>query len=155
MNLIADFFNLVDSSLFYACSVLLIIGFIIWELPRSVKLIDEEYTRGLYPDTGRVVDFVLLGIGLLDLIYLFFGNIDGVVAFLKTPGITALFLVIMVVIPIIIALGYFKRLFARMDKHNSVTVFLVHGFLDLAHTVFMISLVILTVPIIGRLILGR
>ena len=48
--------------------------------------------------------------------------------------------------------GFFKRFFARMDKHESVTIFIVHGFLDLAHTAFFIAVAIIVIPAIGFLI---
>jgi len=153
-NIIADFFNIISPSMFDISAVLLIISFIIWELPRSVKIIDEEYTRGVYPETGRVVDFVMLFFGLLAVIYLMLGNVDKVVAFLKTPGITSLFIILVVVLPLIIALGFFKRLVARMDHHNSITVFLVQSLLDLGHTIFFIALVVLIVPVLGFLLFG-
>jgi hypothetical protein len=155
-NLIADFFSIISPSLFDTASVILILSFIVWELPRSVKIISEEYTSGLYPDTGRVVDFGLLFIGLVAIAYLmFFNATQHVVTFLKTPGITSLFLIIMVTVPLLILLGFLKRFFGRFDSHNSVTVFLVHGFLDFMHTLFFISLVILAVPVAGFLLLGR
>ena len=153
-NIIADFFNIISPSMFDVSAVLLIISFIIWELPRSVKLIDEEYTRGVYPETGRVVDFVMLFSGLLGITYLMLGNVDTVVAFLKTPGITSLFIILIVVLPLIIALGFFKRLVSRMDHHNSVTVFIVQSLLDLGHTIFFIALVVLIVPVLGFLLFG-
>ncbi|MDD5339749.1 MAG: hypothetical protein PHV13_00695 [Candidatus ainarchaeum sp.] len=155
-NLIADFFSIISPSLFYNASVILVISFIFWELPRSVKLISEEYTSGLYPDTGRVIDFGLLFIGLAAIAYLvLFNATDRVVTFLKTPGITSLFLIIMITVPLLILLGFLKRFFGRFDSHNSVTVFLVHGFLDFMHTLFFISLVVLAVPVVGSLLMGR
>jgi len=153
-NIIAEFFKLISPSVFDTAAVLLIIGFIIWELPRSIKVISDEYTHGLYPETGRVVDFALLVFGLLALAFLATGNVDKVVAFLKIPGVTNVFIILIVIIPVIITLGFFKRAFARMDQHNSITVFIVQGFLDLSRTIFHISLVVLSIPVIGFLLFG-
>ncbi len=153
-NIIADFFSIIDVSLFNTASVLLVACFIIWEIPRSVKIISEEYTEGLYPEGGRVVDLALFVIGLLSVLYFTTdNNAANVVSFLKTPGITAFFLVVLVVIPLIIFLGFLKRFFARTEG-NSVTVFLTQGFLDFMHTIFHISLTILVVPALGYLIFG-
>jgi fumarate reductase subunit D len=155
LNIIADFFNLINVPMFDTITVVFVVSFIVWEIPRSVKLISDEYTKGLYPETGRVVDFVLLFMGLLSIGYFVLdNNSERIVTFLKTPGITAAFLILMLAIPLIIALGYFKRLFGRMEGHNSVTVFITHGFLDLMHTLFHISLVILFVPAVGHLLFG-
>jgi hypothetical protein len=155
-NIIADFFNMINPALFDTASVLFIISFIAWELPRSVKIISEEYTKGIYPDTGRVIDFALLFVGLASMGYLLlFNSTERVASFLKTPGITSIFLIILVTVPVLILLGFLKRFFGRLDAHNSVTIFLVHGFLDFMHTIFFISLVILAAPTTGFLLLRR
>ena len=153
LNIIADFFNLINHSLFDSAAIILIISYIIWEIPRSIKVISEEYTRGLYPDNGRVFDIILFVIGLVNVVFYFLGNSERLVNFLKTPGITSFFLILLIAIPLIIILGYFKRFFARMDGHNSITVFLTHGFLDLMHTLFHLSLVILLIPTVGLLLI--
>lgn len=153
-NLIADFFSLINVSLFNYASMLLIICFIIWEIPRSVKIISREYTEGLYPEGGRVADFVLLIIGLGSVhYYLTNSHVTGVVSFLKAPGITSFFLIVMAVVSLIIFLGFLKRLFERTEG-KSITVFLAQAFLDLMHTIFYICLTILVVPIVGYLLFG-
>ena len=155
LNLLADFFSIINVTFFDAAAVIFFITFIIWELPRSIKIIAEEYTKGAYPEYGRVVDFALFSVGILSLAYLYLFNVlDRVIVFLKTPGITTIFLILMVAIPLIIALGFFKRFFGRMEKHESITVFLVHALLDLMHTIFYICLVLLFTPALGYLILG-
>jgi hypothetical protein len=153
INIIGDFFSLINVSLFDSMTVILITSFIIWEFPRSINILSEEYRTGLYPEKGRVVDIFLFFIGLCSIAYFIF-NADKIVSFLKTPGITSFFLILMLTIPLIIVIGYIKRFFARMDGHNSITVFLTHGFLDLMHTLFYLSLVILFIPVIGHLLFG-
>jgi len=153
-NLIADFFNLVSVDLFNAATVLLIVGFIIWEIPRSFKVISEEYTTGLYPEAGRVVDFVLLAIGL-GTIFIFMDNAEKIIAFIKTPGIISFFLVLLIVVPLIIFLGFLKRFFGRIEANESITIFLTHGFLDLMHTLFYLGLTVLIIPVAGFLLFGR
>ena len=153
-NIIADFFNLVDLGLFDAASVLLIVGFIIYELPRSVKIISEEYTKGFYPETGRVIDFGLLVIGLITIVFYRLSAIK-IIAFVKTPGIISFFLILLVVIPLLIIVGYLKRFFGRFDADKSITLFLTHSFLDLMHTIFYVGLSILVIPAVGFLIFGR
>jgi hypothetical protein len=128
-------------------------GFIIWEVPRSFKIISEEYTKDLYPEHGRVTDFVLLGVGLLA-VFFFMMNGPDIVTFLKKPGIISLFLVLLVVIPLIIVLSYLRRFFGRLEKGESVTIFLTHGFLDLMHTLFYLALAVLVIPSIGFLFFG-
>lgn len=155
INIIADFFNLINVSLFDTFTVLLIVGFIIWEIPRSVKVISEEYTKGLYPENSRVVDFLLLFVGIITIVFFMLdNNTQKIVTFLKTPGVTSFFLILMIAIPLIIILGYLKRIFGNMQSHDSVTIFLTHAFLDLMHTIFQLSLAILFIPAAGFLLLG-
>jgi hypothetical protein len=155
-DMIAGFFSMINPSLFDTAAVLLVISFVVWELPRSVKLISEEYTKGLYPETGRVLDFGLLFIGLLAIGYLMLMSSTGRAAvFLNTLAISSVYLIILIAVSILILLGFLKRFFGRFDSHNSVTVFLVHGFLDFMHTIFFICLVVLAVPVAGLLITGR
>jgi O-antigen/teichoic acid export membrane protein len=130
------------------------ISFITWELPRSIKkLVNQEYTAGLYPETGRVVDFFFLFCGIFAMIYLLLlNNLQSVLAFLKTPGITSFYLIILVTIPLIILMGFFKRFFEKMGQHESLTVYFVQSFLDLMHTLFFVSVAVLAIPTVGYLI---
>jgi hypothetical protein len=153
VNVLADFYSLIDLTLFDNAAVLMITCYLIWEIPRTIKFLSEEYMYGLYPEGGRVVDFALLVIGGLATVFLMMGNAEKVVTFLKKPGITSFFLIIMVVIPIIIILAYLKRFFPRFDS-NSITVFIVQNFLDLMRTVFYVAVSILVIPVLGYLILG-
>ena len=126
------------------------------EAPRSFKLMPEEYSRDLYPENGRVADFLFFAIGLSSVAFFLPGSNAGkIVSFLKTPGVTALFLILMVSIPLIVALGFVKRFFTRIDKHESVAIFLVHALLDLAHTLFYVSLLIMSIPALGFLLMGK
>jgi hypothetical protein len=47
LNIIADFFGILDTALFENASILLIICYVIWETPRTVKILSEEYMYGL------------------------------------------------------------------------------------------------------------
>lgn len=154
-NLLGDFFSFINIPMFDTMTVLLIVSFIIWEIPRSIKIISEEYTKGLYPDNGRVIDIGMFIVGIASVVFFMLGNnAERIVTFLHTPGITAFFLILMLAIPIIIIIGYFKRLFATFDAHNSIAVFLTHALLDLMHTIFQVSLVVLALPVAGFLIAG-
>lgn len=153
-NIIAEFFDLVDLGLFDIASVMLILGFLVYEIPRSIKVLDEEYTKGFYPETGRVIDIALFIIGIITIIFYRMSAIK-IVAFLKSPGVIAFFLILLAVIPIIILVGYLKRFFARIDTNKSITIFLTHSFLDLMHTLFYLGLTILAIPALGFLIFGK
>jgi len=148
-------FQFFDEPTFSMATALFIIGFIIWELPRSVKVMDEEYTSELYPEMGRVFDILVLMVGLACIAFLYFMNgLDKVIYFLKFENLFVLFAIIIIAIPVLIFLGYLKRLVNRINEHESMTVFLVHNFLDLAHTVFFISFSVIFIPVILYFILG-
>ncbi|MBN1169575.1 hypothetical protein JXA56_00985 [Candidatus Micrarchaeota archaeon] len=153
-NIVGQFFDIVDLGLFDIASVMLILGFLVYEIPRSIKIINEEYTKGFYPETGRVIDFFLLAIGLITIAFFRLSAIK-IIAFLKSPGVIAFFLILLAVIPIIIIVGYLKRFFARIDTNKSITIFLVHSFLDFMHTLFYLGLTILAIPALGFLIFGK
>ncbi|MCI0504042.1 hypothetical protein L0Y65_05015 [Candidatus Micrarchaeota archaeon] len=155
LNLLGDFFSFINIPMFDAMTVILIASFIVWEAPRTVKLLSEEYTKGLYPENGRVIDVAMFAVGLASVVFFMLdNNAERIVTFLKTPGVTAFFLVLMLAIPLIVAMGFFKRMFARFDEHNSITIFLSHTFLDLMHTLFHIALTVLFLPIVGYFALG-
>ena len=155
LNIIADFFSMINVPLFDSLTVVLVASYIIWEIPRSIKVVSEEYTKGLYPENGRVIDIFLFILGGLTIVFFMMdNNAEHIVSFLRTPGITAFFLVLMLAIPLIIAMGFIKRLFSRLDGHNSVAIFLTHSFLDLMHTLFFIAFTALFVPAAGYLALG-
>ncbi|HID72995.1 TPA: hypothetical protein EYP38_03555 [Candidatus Micrarchaeota archaeon] len=141
------FFGFLKPELFDIFSALLIITFIQWELPRSVKLMDEEYISDLYPEQGRVIDIVLFLVGLVA-IYLLYepGSMRRLIDFMDSTVLMLIFIPVMIAIPLIILMGFFKRFFARMDQHKSMTVFMVQTTLDFAHTLFFISLTLLCVP---------
>lgn len=148
-------YQLFEPGTFSLATILFIIGFIIWELPRSVKVMDEEYTSGFYPEMGRVFDIIILLIGLVCVLYLYFmDGLDNVVDFLRYGTFTVLFAIIILAIPVLIFLGYLKRFLARVDKHESMTIFLVHSFLDLAHTVFFICFSLIFIPVLFYLLFG-
>jgi len=147
MSLMDMFFGILEPSTFSLATVLFVIGFIAYELPRSVRIMAEEYTSGFYPDEGRVFDVIVLFFGLVSVVYLYL--MDGmrdVIDFMRHESLMPIFLIIIIAVPVLIALGYLKRLLSRINKHESVTIFLVHSILDLAHTVFLICFSMLFIP---------
>lgn len=148
-------FGFFEPEMFSVATILFILGFIIWELPRSIKIMDEEYTEGFYPEMGRVFDFIILLIGILCIVFLYLmEGVDDVVDFLRYQAYLALFAIVIIAIPVLIFLGYLKRFFGRIDKHESLTIFMVHSILDLAHTVFFICFSLIFVPVLLYFLFG-
>jgi hypothetical protein len=152
-DIIGDFFSIINIGLFDTASILLIISYIVWEAPRSLKILSEEFTKELYPEHGRLVDISLLVVGVIALL-LFMMDAQKIVTFAKKPGIISFLLVLLVVLPIILLLGFFQRFFARMDAGKSASIFLTQGLLDFAHTIFYISFALLVIPAAAYLIFG-
>ena len=148
-------FQFFDEPTFTVATVLFIIGFIIWELPRSIKIMDEEYNDSLYPEMGRVFDIIVLILGLVCIAFLYFmDGLGKVIHFLKYENLFVLFAIIIIAIPVLIFMGYLKRILSRINEHESMTVFLVHNFLDLAHTVFFICFTIIVIPVVLYFLFG-
>ncbi len=144
MSFLAD---IITEELIGLSSVLFFLCFLIWEIPRSVKVMDEEYTQGVYPELGRVFDIVIFIIGLIAII-LFYLNMDDIIDAVTMPTFSLAYTIIFFAIPILIFLGFLQRSLKRINDQQSVTVFLVHGFLDLSHTIFFITFSIILVPLV-------
>jgi len=144
MSFLAD---IITQELIGLSSVLFFLCFLIWEIPRSVKVMDEEYTQGVYPELGRVFDIVIFVIGLIAII-LFYLNMDDIIDAVTMPTFSLAYTIIFFAIPILIFLGFLQRSLKRINDQQSVTVFLVHGFLDLSHTIFFITFSIILVPLV-------
>jgi len=144
MNFLAD---IITEELIGLSSVLFFICFLIWEIPRSVKIMDEEYTQGVYPELGRVFDIFVFAVGIIAII-LFFLNMENIIETVKMPTFSLAYIIIFFAVPILIFLGFLQRTVKRINDQQSVTVFLVHGFLDLAHTMFFITFSVILVPLV-------
>jgi len=154
-QILAPLFNLVNPSTFIVTSVLLVISFLVWEIPRSVRIFSEEYTRGLYPEYGRVVDIILFVIGLAAALFLYISpNAERLAFFVKNPSFFPMLMIILLVSLVVIIMGFLKRAGERTGRHESVTVFLVQTILDLAHSIFFISFAILLIPLVAFFIFG-
>ena len=154
-DLMAPLFNILSPKLFLESGIIGIIAFIVWELPRSIKVMSEEYTHGLYPEAGRVVDFILLFLLIISTIYLNIGQTSEHLSLkMRSPSLFPIIAVILLTTIVIIILGYLKRTGERTGKHDSLTVFFVQSILDLAHTIFFITLSINIIPLALYLVLA-
>ncbi|MEM2909078.1 MAG: hypothetical protein QW171_02860 [Candidatus Bilamarchaeaceae archaeon] len=142
-----------NSDIVILSGFLFVVSFIIWEFPRSIRIMDEEYTKGIYSESGRLIDFAILMLGLLTALF-FFSNTESVLGVFKTPAYAFPFSLVFLAVPTIILLGYLKRAAERIDRQQSVTLFFIHSFLDLAHTVFFITFSIIFVPFILYILVG-
>lgn len=144
MNFLAD---IITEELIGLSSVLFFICFLIWEIPRSIKVMDEEYTQGVYPELGRVFDIFVFAVGIIAII-LFFLNMENIIETVKMPTFSLAYIIIFFTVPILILLGFLQRTVKRINDQQSVTVFLVHSFLDLAHTLFFITFSVILIPLV-------
>ncbi len=140
MAIAEGFLQIFEPAVFSTATAIFILSFLIWEFPRSIKIIDEEYTKGVYPETGRVLDIIIMIIGLGCILFLYLmRGMDDIGYFMLHDPRAPVFIIVIAAVPLLIFMGYVKRVLARIDRHESITVFLVHNFLDLAHTAFFIT----------------
>jgi hypothetical protein len=140
MAIAEGFLQIFEPAVFSAATAIFILSFLIWELPRSVKIMGEEYTKGIYPETGRVLDIIIMIMGLCSIIFLYvMRGMEDIGYFMLHDPRVPVFIIVIAAVPLLIFMGYGKRVLARIDKHESMTVFFVHNFLDLAHTAFFIT----------------
>lgn len=155
MALFEAFLQFFEPFTFYLATVLFILCFIIWEVPRSLKVMSEEYSKGVYPEMGRVFDILLMFAGLGSIVFLYFiGGINEVNYFLRHEALMPIFAIVLIAIPLLVFMGYLKRFVGRIDKHDSFTTFCVHNFLDFTHTLFFISFSFLFITTLIYLIFG-
>lgn len=149
------FYNIVTPNLFDNISIIFILSFLFWEIPRLLKFFSDENTQGLYPEYGRITDFFLLGVGLLAIAYVkTTHSLTNIIQLMQSPSLLLAFVTILIVIPLIIILGFLKRFFARMESGKSITFYIVTMLLDLCHTIFYICFSLIVIPVFGYLLFG-
>jgi hypothetical protein len=128
-----------------------ILSFILWEAPKYLRLLDDEWLKGIYPEHGKLLDIAFLAVGVFSFIFMQL-NIGSLSILPYKPGYDVLLSASLVALPIILALGFFGRVFSRMDAKHEVPSFFTHTVLDLVHTVFFICLLALVLPAAALLI---
>ncbi len=153
MDLIPDFFAIVTPTLFIYASIVMFIAFAIWELPRTMKLLSPECSRGIYPETGRMIDIVLFALGFICVLLLFgFGRMDKAISAMRSPGQISIFIILLIVLPILAIVRFVKRIFSRFDAHNEIGIFTTQTILDLTHHIFFIACAIVLLGVAGSFI---
>ena len=134
-----------DSSFLNALMLSFFFSFLVWEVPRFSKMLGEDLIKGLYPDNGRVIDFVILLVAFGSFLYMG-ANRSTLNLLPYRPVLDIILAVALLAMPLVIILGFIGRFFARMDAKLGVSAFLVQGVLDLCHTVFFICFSLLVLP---------
>lgn len=125
--------------------VAFVVTFILWETPRYLRLFDDEWLKGVYPEYGKIADIAFLVVGSLSFVFMQL-NIEGVGQLPYRPGYDIALVASLVGLPIILLIGFGGRVFSRMDAKLEAPSFLTHSALDLIHTVFYICLLALVLP---------
>ena len=120
-------------------------AFIVWEAPRSFRLLEEGWMKGVYPEHGKVVDVVLLVVGFVSFIFMQL-NLQNIIQLVYRPVYELLLPGGMMAIPIVFLLGFAGRIFARMDAKHEPSSFMMQTALDFVHTLFFICFVALVLP---------
>jgi hypothetical protein len=121
------------------------LSFLIWEIPRFTKMLEESWIHGLYPEQGRVVDIILLlaGVGAFLLLT---SSTKNTLALAYKPIFNFIIAAAIVALPIVITLGFIGRIFKRMDAKLESAGFFVQTILDFVHSVFFVCFTLLVIP---------
>lgn len=150
LDIFAEFFKLIRPDIFYTSSVAFVATFLLYEIPQSLKLIDNEQMDKIYPPQGRLVDIALFIVGLVMMLFMLIGNnLEKITTIMKTPGLMSIFLIVFVCLIILIIFSFLKNTFKRLEGGLSASVFLVQMTIDFLHKAFYLTLVIVTIPVIG------
>lgn len=122
-----------------------IASFVLWEAPRYLKLLDDEWLKGVYPEYGKTLDLVFLVVGSASFVFMQL-SIQSLILLPYRPGYDVGLIASLIGLPIILLIGFAGRLFSRMDAKHEVPSFITHSALDLVHTVFYICLLALLLP---------
>lgn len=142
-----SFLSFIDESFMLFAGISMIIGFLVWEIPRSLRLLSDEHEKLIYPQTGRVFDIFLFIVGLLSFFFYIF-NRNEVLNALIMPTFSLIFSIIYLGIPSMISLGFLKKIAKMIDAYQSLSRFMMCLFFDLAHTVFFISFSLVFVAVV-------
>lgn len=141
-----SFLAFVDSAFLLNAGLLMVAGFLLWELPRSLKLLDRELEAVIYPASGRVFDICLFVIGLLAyVIYLLQQN--AVVNAIRMPTFSLAFAIIYISAPVLVFLSFFSRIVKLFDQHQSLSVFSTSFVFGLFRTIFYTTFLLIFLAI--------
>jgi uncharacterized membrane protein len=129
----------------------LVLAFLVWEIPRFAKMFEEDWIKGLYPENGKVIDVILLIIGVLSFVFSQL-NSEKLVQLAYKPLFPMVLAAGLVAFSLIILLGFVGRFFSRMDEKLNVSAFIVQTLLDFFHTVFFICFVGLVFPAVTLIV---
>jgi len=122
-----------------------IVSFFVWEIPRTFRMLEKEWMKGIYPEHGRVVDAFIFIVGIASFFFLQ-SNIKSVARLAKTPIFDIVLAISAIALPVVLAIAFFGRIFSRVDSGKETTEVFGHTMLDLVHTAFQISFVLLVLP---------
>jgi hypothetical protein len=127
------------------------LSFLVWEIPRFTKMIEESWIHGLYPEHGRVVDIILLLAGVGSYLLLI-SSTKNTLALAYKPIFNFVIAAAIIALPIVIILGFLGRIFSRMDAKVESAGFFVQTILDFVHSVFFVCFALLIIPAAALLI---
>jgi len=122
-----------------------VISFFVWEIPRTFRMLEKEWMKGIYSEAGRAVDAFIFVVGIAAFFFLQ-SNLKSVARLAKTPIFDIVLAISAIALPVILMVVFAGRIFSRIDSNKEMTQFFGHTILDLVHTTFQISFVLLALP---------
>ena len=128
-----------------AIAFVFIISFFVWEIPRTFRMLEKEWAKGLYPEHGRAIDIVIFLVGIAAFIFLN-SNTKRIILFPYSPIYNIVISIAAIALPVVLIVRFAGRIFTRIDAGKEVSEGLGHTMLDLVHTIFLITFVLLALP---------
>ncbi len=142
-----SFLAFVDSAFLLNAGLLMAAGFLLWELPRSLRLLDRELEAIIYPASGRVFDTFVFVAGLLAYVF-YLGQQNDVVNAIRMPTFSLAFSIAYISAPALVFLSFLGRIAKLLDQHQSLSVFLTSFALGLFRTIFYMSFLLVFLAVI-------
>ena len=155
LDIFGEFFKFIRPDIFYSASIAFVATFLLYEMPQTLKLINDQERETIYPQKGRLVDIFLFIVGLVMMLFMLIGdNLEKIMNVMKMPGIMALFLIVFVCLIIVIIFTFLRNAFKRLEGGLSASTFLVQFAIDFLHKAFYLTLSLIAVPVIGYFLVG-
>lgn len=150
LDIFGEFFRLIRPDIFYNSSIAFVASFLLYEIPQTLKLVNDEQLSKIYSPQGRLVDIALFIIGLIMMLFMLIGNnLEKIMNVMKMPGVMAIFLIVLVCLVILIVFSFLRNLVKKLEGGLSASAFIVQVIIDFLHKAFYLTLVLITVPVVG------
>ncbi|MEM3422498.1 MAG: hypothetical protein QXF35_01965 [Candidatus Bilamarchaeaceae archaeon] len=137
----------INNDFFLIVGGIFIISFLFLEVPRRLKLLDEETEKAIYGQKMKAVDISFFIVGLVSFIYYTIHSND-IISAIRMPTFSLAFAVLLIATPLLIFLKFIATCAKRIDE-KSFSRFLTLLVFDFTYTIFLMgfSFIVLSILI--------